>query len=127
MSAVVQEINCFICIQAWKLNEAHSNQANNWKIIDMVLPRQVYCWQQSQRPTKVGSAASYTQHFDLMKNFRLESVVNMFFCSCTTMDCCPASSSSSSPPSPASCIRPVCRSGLPSPTNRDKFIAGLTT
>jgi hypothetical protein len=40
-----------------------------------------------------------------------------------------ASTPSSSPPSPASCIRPVCRFELPSvktsPTNRDKFMAGL--
>jgi hypothetical protein len=36
-----------------------------------------------------------------------------------------ASSPSSSPPSPASCIRPVLPPVKTSPTNRDKFMAGL--
>jgi hypothetical protein len=35
------------------------------------------------------------------------------------------SSLSSSPPSPTSCIRSACRHEHPSPTNRDKFMAGL--
>jgi hypothetical protein len=44
----------------------------------------------------------------------------------TTAKLCPDTiSSSSSPPSPPSCIRPACRDERPSPTNRDKFLAGL--
>ena len=43
----------------------------------------------------------------------------------TAKRCPDTFSSSSSPPSPASCIRPACRHERPSPTNRDKFLAGI--